>query len=183
MAIPRFRDRALKCAIIIQRHLRGREQMRSEVGQKLFELMGRIGELRGVANVEIIHSIIVEACAFYSAKYGEDIYRRLMTLFENPGVEANDVMEQPRYMKDLFYKTRSNMQHGIDPPDSSMNMQELLPYELKQSLRRDGATEEEIYGIFVRGVDNVSKNQLPLAYKDNAHVLKEGYHLWASSTP
>lgn len=148
--------------------------MTIDITEKLRELVLEISDTRGVENVRIVHSVLVECCHYLSKQIGQDILPQMMALIEAP-YDENNWEGRTFIYKMIAYKLRTNIFYEIDGPDSLLIMQEELPGGIDEILSMDGLTEWERYDIFSRGVQNVDINRLPKIYQRNAHVIHEGY--------
>jgi hypothetical protein len=148
--------------------------MEIDISQELYDLVWGISETRGVENVRLVHSILVEVCRHLEKQRGDDILSEIIQLLDKP--HDSEVMRTKEYLFFLVYHNfLTNIRHGIDPPDSSLEMQSCLPCFIEENLQKAGISDWEIYDIFTKGVKNVDINKLWPIYKNNEHVIAEGF--------
>jgi hypothetical protein len=129
-----------------------------------------ISRLRGVQNLKLIHSVLYEAAKYCEQKYRIRIYDAIIKSGEF--IDQDVANSHPAFMY-IFYSLSKNIYHRIDPPDSALNMQQDLPGTIREALEITGPTDEELYQIYTKGLENVEKNTLPKAYRENEHVKLE----------
>ena len=146
-----------------------------EIKKSLWDLVYVLSETRGLENLRLVHSLIIEACLLYSARCGYDVYSELLAVVEAPGSSFADVAYRERWFARLYLFLSVNSRHPIKPPEDRDNLQETPFYEICAMLFHSGAESAEVYSVFQRTVANVKHRALPAIYLQNAHVLNEGY--------
>ena len=152
----------------------GRKLKRSEMHERLLAVSDSVADVRGIENIRLVHSILFEATRYCEAKFDIGIYEEIINS-DDP--LRMDLSGREYAFTSLSYRFMENIFHGIDPLDSTLNMQGELPSSVWETLENCGLTEEEIYSIFCDGIERVDKNDLPPIYRNNAHVIKEGYQI------
>ena len=144
--------------------------MEIDITGKLRELVLDISDIRGVENVRIVHSVLVEACRYFEKKMAANILDDIMHMLQKDfnGQKHDEHNQREWIVCNIYYKFYFNIFHEIDGPDSLLIMQEELPCGINETLRMHGLTEWERYDIFSRGLKNVdinrnASNSLPLA--------------------
>jgi hypothetical protein len=145
--------------------------MQSDIAQKLTDILWTVAATRGVENIKLIHSILVETCAFYERSLGTKIYEKVMELEKYPKIDKS--IEQP--YRDLYYLFGANIFSPISNPDDPLDNQTEIPFAIEEKLRNRGVSEWDIYSIFLRGIENKDRNRLHAIYSDNEYIKKEGY--------
>jgi hypothetical protein len=148
--------------------------MEIDIREALREVVLGVAETRGVENIRLVHSILVECCNYLTKRDGRDVLSEMKQLVQEP-YDEEFIRKKDYLFAFTYYDLRKNIFHEIDPPDAPLNMQAELPCGIDENFRMGGATIWEAYDVITRGVKNVDLNPLWPIYKNNEHVIAEGY--------
>ena len=153
----------------------GPEAAEREIHERLSDLVFAAAATRGVENLRLMHSLIVEACLLFSARCGYDVYSELLAIVEAPGASFADVAHRERWFASLYLFLSVNIRCPLKLPENWDDLQEDLPHDIRYMLHGAGAGATTVRDLFLRAGANVEQRALPLVYRQNAHVLNQGY--------